>query len=500
MLRSLWLRKLSRALFANHFSSRSQRRSLRRTRLNLEHLEDRTLLSAPVTDTTGFIAAINSANTAGGSTTITLASGTTFDFTTANNSTKGGNALPVITSNITIVGNGDTIERTGPNAFRLLDVAPGGSLNLQNVTLAGGSVTGSGGGITNFGTLMVSDCTISGNAASNQGGGIDHDGIMSVSDSTLSGNSAGSGGGVYNSNQLTISDSTLSGNSAQNGGGVYDSSAVLTVSNSTLSGNSVSTDGGGVFLTGGGNVALTSVTLYGNSADTNGGGGAFAGASEVIAHNTLVASNKGGDIGGAFDSASSYNLIGDGSGGLSSANHNLLGTSTNPIDPKLAPLANNGGPTQTLALLAGSPAIGAGDPSESGSTDQRGFPRGSIVDIGAFQTQPITITVNDTTHSMDNPANVTLARLGTQVTLIDAINAANNSLASDSYVIVLPDNQTITFTQPLNNTTITSNNVFRHGHAFLLRLRRSDVYRWRVGIGHAGIGRSDAGRRRGPGR
>ena len=76
-----------------------------------------------MTTTSGLINAIVAANTAGGSTTITLAANTTFNFTSSNNSTNGGNALPVITSHITIVGNGDTIERTGSNAFRLFDVA-----------------------------------------------------------------------------------------------------------------------------------------------------------------------------------------------------------------------------------------------------------------------------------------------------------------------------------------------------------------------------------------
>ena len=89
------------------------------------------------------IAAINTANTAGGATTITLAANTTFDFTSSNNSTNGANALPVINvqgnkTAITIVGNGDTIERTGSNAFRLFDVSSGGSLTLENLTLTGG--------------------------------------------------------------------------------------------------------------------------------------------------------------------------------------------------------------------------------------------------------------------------------------------------------------------------------------------------------------------------
>src|SRR5438105_3711088 len=106
MMTSSWIRNL----FARPVS-RTIRKAPHRARLALEALEDRTLLSNP--GTTGeLVAAIQSANSAGGATTITLASNTTFDFTAANNPTDGGNALPVITGHITIVGSSDTIERS----------------------------------------------------------------------------------------------------------------------------------------------------------------------------------------------------------------------------------------------------------------------------------------------------------------------------------------------------------------------------------------------------
>jgi len=69
-----------------------------------------------------------------------------------------------------------------------------------------------------------------------------------------------------------------------------------------------------------------------------------------------------------------------------SSNSDHVGTSANPIDPKLGPLQDNGGPTPTEALLPGSPAIGAGDPALLNTLDQRGYNRGTPVDIGAFQT------------------------------------------------------------------------------------------------------------------
>src|SRR6516164_6892663 len=116
----------------------------RTLRLNLEQLEDRTLLSsysaATVSD---LIADINAANSAGGSNTITLAPKTMFTLTQVNNTTDGGNGLPVIAANdnLTIVGNGDTIERCRKNAptFRLFEVASGASLTLMNLTVQNGS-------------------------------------------------------------------------------------------------------------------------------------------------------------------------------------------------------------------------------------------------------------------------------------------------------------------------------------------------------------------------
>src|SRR5262249_13588482 len=110
MFASSWLRQLQRRWFPRRTIRRA---SVRRVRLCLEALEDGTLL--PNVATTGdLITAIQTANNNPGTpTTITLAANTTFDFTSADNATNGANALPVITGNITIVGNGDTLERSG---------------------------------------------------------------------------------------------------------------------------------------------------------------------------------------------------------------------------------------------------------------------------------------------------------------------------------------------------------------------------------------------------
>jgi hypothetical protein len=263
--------------------------------------------------------------------------------------------------------------------------------------------------LSNVGTLTVSNSTLSGNSASDdygnrRGGGIFNDGTLTVSNSTLSGNTAGegSGGGIYNyEGTLTVSNSTLSGNSAGAGGGIFNFDGTLTVSNSTLSGNTASY-GGGIYI---GNpatlpVTLTNVTLTANRANYQ-GGGLYVYSVFPVLHNTLIAGNfyasgtTRDDVYGALDPRGDYNLIGDGTGmtGLGNGvNGNLVGSAAAPIDPLLSPLQDNGGPTQTHALLPGSPAIDAGDNTGAPMWDQRGpgFPRieHGIIDIGAFEYRP----------------------------------------------------------------------------------------------------------------
>ena len=248
----------------------------------VETLEDRALLSASplpyatAANVSQLTADIAAANKAGGAITIKLASNTTFNLSSANNSANGGNGLPVISGskglNLTIVGNGDTIARVGLKAFRLIDVAPGASLTLDHVRLQGGYSLSGGGAIYNQGTLKVIDGSIlSGNHAQD-GGGIDNaGGTVTVSNSTLSGNTAQDGGGIENgAGVVTLANCALSGNQAQLGGGILNF-ATLTVGNSTLSGNAANQiygsggDGGGI-ANYGGSVTLNNSTVSGNSA------------------------------------------------------------------------------------------------------------------------------------------------------------------------------------------------------------------------------------------
>jgi hypothetical protein len=297
-----------------------------------------------------------------------------------------------------------------------------GTLTISTSTLSGNTASSSarisvGGGIANSGTLTISSSTLSANSASGLGGsfggGISNSGTATVTFSTLSGNSANAGGGIDNGGTLTVSNCTLSGNTAttgilpfRGGGGIAHSFfGTLTVSNSTLSGNSAIYGGGIAALgitTHEGPITLTNVTLTDNQA-TNGSGGLFVSSISppAVLHNTLIAGNFRGatgttpdDVFGHLNPSGDNNLIGDGTGmtGLVNGVHgNQVGTADHPIDPRLGPLADNGGPTLTHALLPDSPAIDAGNNTYATDFDQRGegFPRiaGGIIDIGAFEFQ-----------------------------------------------------------------------------------------------------------------
>ena len=243
-----------------------------RLRPRLEQFEDRTLLASyTAASVSDLINDINAANAGGGSNTITLAAKTNFTLTAVDNTTDGGNGLPVIAANdnLTIAGNGDSLQRNSKSpAFRLFDVATGASLTLTNLTIQNGLASGAGGGILNNGTLSVSGCTVSGNSAGS-GGGIWNAGTMTVQNSTLSGNSAsGLGGGIENEGgYCTISGSTLSRNSSAGfGGGIDNGEANLDIFGCTVSHNTATQDGGGIYLYQSGSVSIYNSVVCNNHA------------------------------------------------------------------------------------------------------------------------------------------------------------------------------------------------------------------------------------------
>ncbi len=346
--------------------------------------------------------------------------------TISNGDVSGiANSGTLTVSDSTISGN----SRSGFNGGGILN---SGSLTINDSTISGNSASGySGGGIYNYhlSTVTVNNSTISGNSAG-YGSGIGNSGTLAVHNSTISGNTSsgasanGYAGGIYNSNgTLTVSNSTISGNIAGAGGGILnDNTGTVTVNNSTISGNRSSfSDGGGIYLGGGISATLTvsNSTISGNSTN-NGGGGIFNVDGSVMVSNTTISGNTAGAGGGIYVAGNggsghmvarntiiAVNTASNGAdvlGNLGSQGYNLLGStqgasgwvSTDLLNanPLLGSLRNNGGPTQTMSLLAGSPALDAGDPTQANVPDQRGVPRTSGVNIGAFQASATTFLVN----------------------------------------------------------------------------------------------------------
>ncbi|NEO87809.1 MAG: CHAT domain-containing protein, partial [Spirulina sp. SIO3F2] len=277
-----------------------------------------------------------------------------------------------------------------------------GTLLITDSMIANNSVTGRGGGLFNqTGNITIDRSIISGNSAIDQGGGLDNVGALTLTQSTISNNDSGSyGGGVYNSfGAVIVQGSTVSGNySRESGGGIYTRNAPTTITNSTISGNSARQDGGGIHSRQ--PVTIRNSTIAFNSADvTNGGFGDGGGIyidgnhnNQII--NTIIANNsdpsgEAPDISANLSSSTVHHNLIQSTSGISAgvptaANGNILGQ-----DPLLAPLANNGGLTQTHALQPGSPALDAGDNTFVSTFDQAGQTRiaNDTVDLGAFEVQ-----------------------------------------------------------------------------------------------------------------
>ncbi len=274
-----------------------------------------------------------------------------------------------------------------------------------------------GGGIYNTGTLEVDSSLFKTNFDPCAGGAIYNDGgTVTISQSTFDANSAGDGGAIYSQNgPLTITDSTFTTNSTSgHGGAVSNVNGTMIIKTSTLEDNSSPL--GGAIYTGGGSLTLVNSTLQGNTA-SEGGGGIYSNGEAVIDNNTF-AGNTAAEHGagfynnnGALDfsnnifanapdedcyspyniGVNSHNFIQDGSCNWSDSS--VVGFQSG--NPLLAPLGDYGGPTETMPLLPGSPAIDAGDYSTCtsdpvSSLDQRGESRtsaGSTCDVGAFETQ-----------------------------------------------------------------------------------------------------------------
>jgi hypothetical protein len=327
---------------------------------------------------------------------------------TLSNCTVSGNATSTkIINGATYFGFGGGLYNTGtasltsctvsgnsaPSGFGGGIYSKSGKLTLTNCTLSGNSAGQSGGGLFTTGTAALTSCTVSGNS-SGSGAGMYSTGTATLTTCTLSANNASTyGGALVNGGIATLTICTLSGNSAGGGGGLLNkTSSTATLINCTVSGNSALGDqyhGTGGGLLNNGTASATNCTISANTCGYSGGGilnsgneryanssSALTLKNTIVAGNTVVAGN--GDV----------NLINQNGGTFSGAN-NLIGG-----NPLLAPLGNYGGPTQTMALLPGSPAINTGT-SGTGipTTDERGLGRVGTTDIGAVESQGYTIAV-----------------------------------------------------------------------------------------------------------
>jgi hypothetical protein len=335
--------------------------------------------------------------------------------TAADASSSGGEIVPFRSGE---TGFGGGIYNYGE--------AGGGRLTLTHSTVSNNSVnqglagSANGGGIYNDqGIVTLTDSTVTSNTTPGLGfgfgGGIYDSGSLTLTNSTISDDSApGGGGGIYvNSGTVTVSNSTVSGNSSNStgggsiggaaGGGIYINSGAVTVTNSTFAGNSTSGDGGAIFVLprSGTSLSVTFSTIWNNQ----GSAGIF-GVNALNVKNSILANNSAGNnCSPGAGKSDGHNLSDDGTCSFLTGPGDL-----NKIPAGLDPggLNNNGGPTQTVALLATSPAVNAiplsptnyctdvnGNPV---TTDQRGVPRpqGSGCDIGAYELESVPAQVSAT--------------------------------------------------------------------------------------------------------
>lgn len=299
--------------------------------------------------------------------------------------------LPVISSDLTINGNGATIRGSaGSPPLSLLTIYLA-TVTVNNVTLQSSSTVGYGGGggaIYNYnGTLNLNYSTISGNVAGSGGGGVYNGGTATITYSTFSNNSAQQGGAIHNAGTLTVLNSTFDTNQSTAGGAIY-SQGPLAMTNSTLA-NNEALKGGALYVADGATTLVNTTIAHNRS--TGPGSGVWKDAGTLTLKNTLVAGNGTGLQCGDFEILGASNMSDDDTCGdtFRLVSLDML---------KLGELADNGGPTQTVALDPKSSAVDAGDNDicaaavgapdyGAGARDQRDFtrPQGTRCDIGALE-------------------------------------------------------------------------------------------------------------------
>ena len=391
--------------------------------------------------------AINAANGTPTSTSTCTTPGTgtdTIQFSVTGTITLNS-ALPVIANtspgSLTIDGSGQAITLDGATEYQIFSVNSGATLKLQFLTLFHGSVTdGEGGAIINQGTLTVTNSTFSANQAAGGGGGHHGD---------------GDGGAISNQGTLTVTNSTFSANQANGGSGGPDSNgdggaifnanaSTLTVTNSTFSANQAAGDtggfgdkgdGGAIFNAG--TLTVTNNTFSANKVDPGSGGGGVNGEGGAIFNEssgtvelkgTILAASTPtpGNCGGSAVTDAGYNISDDATCNFVSGSGSSVITLPSVIGLDPFGLQNNGGPTQTIALLAGSPAIDAIPlASCTLTTDQRGMPRPDagegVCDIGAYEFQESFAGTSGTTNCQGKSVSALSQQYGSLAAAANAL-------------------------------------------------------------------------------
>jgi hypothetical protein len=368
----------------------------------------------------GLRQAIDKANTAGGANTVVVPAGhytLTISGTDEDNDQTGD--LDVTTGTLTLTGAGarsTTIDAGGID--RVLNIQGGATANVSGFTITGGNDTvgSGGGGIANWGTLHLDASTVTGNTTTDVGGGIYEDSnvpdgttSLTVTHSTISNNTSSYyGGGMdFDGGDATISDTTIVGNVSQYGGHGDSGGAMeiddgnLVFQNDTIANNRATDTSGNTSTS---TLDAGGVELYGDASSTH-----------PVFENTIIANNQPTDC-----HVRNQSFLPEAGVNLDSDTRCFNGSADKHTNPDLGPLQNNGGQTDTMALLDGSPAINAAANNVCPTDDQRGVtrpqPAGGTCDIGAYEaTAPFATT------------NAATAVTGTSATVNGAVNPDNLS-------------------------------------------------------------------------